>query len=83
MSPARMDKIEAAVRMGINLIDFVNHHNVESMVNCLSAGVRVVMITGDYPGTARNIARQIGLKKADAWITGPEEYERLCVDQKS
>ena len=30
------------------------------------------MITGDYPGTASSIARQIGLKPADEIITGPE-----------
>jgi len=39
---------------------------------CYSAGIRVVMITGDYPGTATNIARQIGLVPADKVITGPE-----------
>ena len=39
---------------------------------CYSAGVRVIMITGDYPGTARNIALQIGLKRDDLVITGPE-----------
>jgi Ca2+-transporting ATPase len=30
------------------------------------------MITGDYPGTARNIAQKIGLEKPDNIITGPE-----------
>jgi Ca2+-transporting ATPase len=30
------------------------------------------MITGDYPGTAQHIARQIGLKDPDKYITGPE-----------
>jgi Ca2+-transporting ATPase len=30
------------------------------------------MITGDYPGTALNVARQIGLKPADRVITGIE-----------
>jgi Ca2+-transporting ATPase len=39
---------------------------------CYSAGIRVVMITGDYPGTAMNIARQIGLVPADECISGPE-----------
>ena len=39
---------------------------------CQAAGVRVVMITGDYPGTAQNIARQIGLTPHDQFITGPE-----------
>ena len=35
-------------------------------------GIRVVMITGDYPETAQAIARQIGLKSADRVLTGPE-----------
>jgi Ca2+-transporting ATPase len=30
------------------------------------------MITGDYPGTARNIAEKIGLNPSDQIITGPE-----------
>ena len=40
-----------------------------------AAGIRVVMITGDYPGTATSIAREIGLRPADAYITGPELTE--------
>jgi Ca2+-transporting ATPase len=39
---------------------------------CYQAGIRVIMITGDYPGTARNIAGQIGLKPLDDIITGPD-----------
>jgi Ca2+-transporting ATPase len=42
---------------------------------CYSAGIRVVMITGDYPLTAQRIANQIGLKNADRVITGAEMYD--------
>ncbi len=43
-----------------------------AVAECYTAGIRVVMITGDYPETARCIARQIGLRPADECITGPE-----------
>jgi Ca2+-transporting ATPase len=39
---------------------------------CYKAGIRVVMITGDYPVTAQHIARQVGLKPLDKVITGIE-----------
>jgi Ca2+-transporting ATPase len=43
-----------------------------ALKECYAAGIRVVMITGDYPGTAQNIANQIGLVPSDEYITGPE-----------
>jgi Ca2+-transporting ATPase len=39
---------------------------------CYGAGIRTVMVTGDYPGTAQAIARQIGLAPWDQVITGQE-----------
>jgi P-type Ca2+ transporter type 2C len=43
-----------------------------AVAECKRAGVRVVMITGDYPGTALAIARQAGLDHVAGAITGPE-----------
>jgi Ca2+-transporting ATPase len=43
-----------------------------SIAECAGAGVRTVMITGDYPGTAMAIAREIGLECSGGVITGPE-----------
>ena len=56
----------------IGLADPVRTTVPASVRECYSAGIRVVMITGDYPGTARNIAREIGLTPNDQFITGPE-----------
>ena len=39
---------------------------------CQTAGARVIMITGDYPGTALSIARQIGLASEAGVITGAD-----------
>ncbi len=47
----------------------------EAVGACRSAGIKVVMITGDYPATARAIAVQAGLDSADV-VTG-DELERL------
>jgi P-type Ca2+ transporter type 2C len=56
----------------VGLADPVRPLVDNAVKECYTAGIRVVMITGDYPGTARNIARQIGLKPQDEYITGPE-----------
>lgn len=42
---------------------------------CQTAGIRVVMITGDYPATAKNIAAQCGLPVTGGVITGAELNE--------
>lgn len=39
---------------------------------CTQAGVKVVMITGDYPSTAAAIGRKIGLTMNGSILTGPE-----------
>jgi Ca2+-transporting ATPase len=42
-----------------------------AVAECRSAGIKVVMITGDYPATAKAIARQAGLDAEDV-VTGDE-----------
>ena len=56
----------------IGLADPVRPCVAEAIRECYAAGIRVVMITGDYPVTAQNIAEQIGLKQTDGIITGTE-----------
>ena len=40
--------------------------------DCASAGIRVIIITGDHPETAVSIAKQIGLFAPLTVLTGPE-----------
>lgn len=59
----------------IGLSDPVRPMVGSSVKECYTAGIRVIMITGDYPETARHIARQIGLHESDQVITGGELAE--------
>jgi len=43
-----------------------------AVADCGSAGIRVVMITGDYPLTAQKVARTIGLRNPEQILTGAE-----------
>ena len=56
----------------------------EAVGRCLEAGVEVKIVTGDTPGTAREIGRQIGIcdrnTPAEAVITGPE-FEALTDEE--
>ncbi len=36
------------------------------------AGMRVIMITGDYPGTAQYIGQQIGIRDTESYLTGED-----------
>jgi len=56
----------------LGLTDPVRPEVAKAVKECYTAGIRVIMITGDYPGTAQNIARQIGLKPLDQIIIGQE-----------
>lgn len=66
----------------IGLHDPVRPGVPQSVRECHSAGIRVVMITGDYPGTATSIGRQIGLENPDQCITGAE-LERMTEQELS
>jgi Ca2+-transporting ATPase len=45
----------------IGLTDPLRPEIPQAMAECQSAGIRVIMITGDYPATAQVIAQQAGL----------------------
>ncbi|MFA6320318.1 MAG: cation-translocating P-type ATPase [Candidatus Omnitrophota bacterium] len=56
----------------IALADPIRPSVPSAVQECYGAGIRVVMITGDYPITAQNIAKEIGLSNPGEIITGPE-----------
>ncbi|CAN5340993.1 HAD-IC family P-type ATPase [soil metagenome] len=55
----------------VGLADPIRASVPGAVAECRSAGIRVVMITGDYAATARSIARQAGIAEGDA-LTGAE-----------
>jgi Ca2+-transporting ATPase len=59
----------------IGLQDPIRKEVPAAVAECKKAGIRVIMITGDYPVTAQNIAKEIGLSNYDQCITGKELSE--------
>ena len=49
----------------VGLLDPPRQEIQDALSECQNAGVRVIMVTGDQPVTARNIARQVGLVRHD------------------
>ena len=59
----------------LGLVGFVDPPRPEvpaAIAECRTAGVRVIMMTGDHPATALTIARQVGLADHDSVVTGVE-----------
>ncbi len=56
----------------IGLADPIRENVPLAVEECNKAGIRVIMITGDYSVTAKNIGRQIGLHNWTECITGQE-----------
>ena len=58
----------------LGLADPLRAEIVDAVAECRSAGIRVVMITGDYPATARAIAQaaQLDVSRPDQMLSGDE-----------
>ena len=54
------------------LVDPPRPEAIEAVAACRSAGIRVKMITGDHPGTARAIAAALGLPETRRVLTGAD-----------
>jgi calcium-translocating P-type ATPase len=67
------DMENGAVLLGcVGFIDPPRREAIEAVGECLEAGIRVVMITGDHAVTGREIGRQLGLGKEPKVVTGDE-----------
>lgn len=79
-NPIESDGLDAprlAVNMVVAISDPVREDVPQAVHECLDAGIKVKIVTGDTPATAREIARQIGLwtdgdNESEAIVTGPE-----------
>ncbi|MBM3598170.1 MAG: HAD-IC family P-type ATPase [Alphaproteobacteria bacterium] len=55
----------------VGLVDPLRPSVPAAVARCRAAGIRLIMITGDYPATAQAIAREAGIA-ADRVVTGAE-----------
>ena len=69
----------------IGLADPIRPAVPRAIEECRTAGIQVIMITGDAPATAQAIGRQIGLEAGAGLITGPEleQLSETALQQRS
>ncbi|HBZ25224.1 MAG TPA: calcium-translocating P-type ATPase, PMCA-type [Rikenellaceae bacterium] len=78
ISPDRaIEDVESLVKEGgltylgvVAISDPLREDVTEAVASCVGAGIEVKMITGDTPGTAREIARRIGILGEDELVSG-------------
>ena len=69
----------------IGFLDPPRPEVLAAIEECKSAGIKVVMITGDHPATAKNIAMQLGLAKEEDEVmhgNAMKPYDQLTDDDK-
>jgi len=78
---AEGDSLDPRRPVGLTFLGFlafsdpVRESAARAVAELAQAGVRTVMITGDHPGTARAVARDVGLLGAGRVISGAELAE--------
>ena len=75
------DDLQDMVFLGFQgMMDPPRPEAVDAVSKCKSAGIRIIMITGDHAGTAGAVAEELGIETGRV-ITGPEissmEYDEL------
>jgi Ca2+-transporting ATPase len=81
------DAKDQGIESGLTLIGFAGlidpprAEAAESVAACKAAGIRVVMITGDHPGTARVIAERLGILQSWGRVVTGAELARIGEDE--
>lgn len=70
--PANQDGFEFKFIGLIGFEDPIRSEVPKAIKECYDAGIKVIMITGDYPSTAKNIGQQIGMKANEQILTGDD-----------
>ncbi len=65
----------------VAMIDPPRDEVKQAMQECVTAGIKTVMITGDHKNTATAIARQLGFFKEDSLALSGEELDKLSQGQ--
>jgi Ca2+-transporting ATPase len=60
----------------LGFVDPVRATVPEAVKEAYEAGIRIIVITGDYPGTAQYVARKIGINNPEKYLTG-EDLDKL------
>ncbi|BAV34852.1 ATPase [Sulfuricaulis limicola] len=81
--PADTENVETKLTfLGlVGLLDPPRPEAREAVRLCRSAGITPVMITGDHPATARNIATRLGIIEQDAEVLTGRQLARLDMAQ--
>ena len=66
----------------VSLIDPPRAAVPKAVANCRSAGIRVIMVTGDHPITAKAIAKNVGIISAgNKTLEDISEERNIGIDQ--
>ena len=74
IDPANLPQSADATEASLTLLGLIGIEDpprtgvADSIAACRRAGIRVAMVTGDHPATARAIAREVGLWRSDALL---------------
>ncbi len=79
--PENINDIDFCFSGLVSFIDPIRPEVPNAIEECRTAGIKVVMITGDHPKTARNIAKMIGM--SDPLVMTGEEISEISIDTLS